>query len=73
MAMIPGIEALQRGRAEGQDGPPAPMAAGPGDAMIEKLAGLEAKLDKILELLGAGQSGQARGDVTGEAPHDDGY
>lgn len=82
--MNPMIAALQKSRSEGPAAPPvggpalppeaAPEAAGPGDALIEKLAGVEAKLDQILKLLGAEQKEEApENDATEATPNDDGY
>ena len=78
--MNPMIAALQNRRSEGPAAPPValpeggPEAAGPGDIMVQKLAGLEAKLDQILQLLGATQKEEAPADeIAPEAsPNDDG-
>lgn len=59
------IAALQKSRSDAPDagpslggGAPAPEsapAANPGEMLIEKLVGLEEKLDTILKILGGGQ------------------
>lgn len=72
------IAALQSSRSS--DAPPAPVdvapgqeeEVGPGDAMVQKLEDLEAKLDQILELLGEDES-VAENDATEAPPNDDGY
>jgi hypothetical protein len=52
-------------------GPAAPEA-GPGDAVVEKFAAMDAKLDQILQLLGAQQNEEAPADeVAPEAPPND--
>ena len=54
---------------------PAAPEAGPGDVMVEKLAGLESKLDAILKILGAEQKNEApeETDAKEAAPNDHGY
>lgn len=84
--MNPMIAALQKSRnaapaAPAPGGPASPASmpmrpeAGPGDAMVEKLAGLEAKLDAILKMLGAEQKQEAteETDEKEAAPNDHGY
>ena len=82
--MNPMIAALQKSRSEGPSAPPtggpaippeaAPEGAGPGGALIEKLAGVDAKLDHILKLLGAEQKEDVaeENDGTEATPNDDG-
>lgn len=75
------LAALQNSRSEGPAATPsappagAPEAAGPGDAMVQKLAGLESKLDAILKILGAEQKNEAPEETEGKeaAPNDHGY
>ena len=77
--MNPMIAALQTSRAAGPVAPaaagstPLPEAAGPGDAMLKKLAGIEAKIDKICAAMNlAGESGHEPGEIDGtEAPPND--
>lgn len=74
------IAALQKSRSEGPAAPPAgaPEGAAPagpaGDAIVEKFAAMDAKLDQILKLLGADQQKDAAEDDASEVtPNDDGY
>ena len=80
--MNPMIAALQKSRSEGPAAPPpgAPVgapeapAAPAGDAIVEKFAAMDAKLDQILKLLGADQQKDAAEDDASEVPpNDDGY
>lgn len=86
--MNPMIAALQKSRAADPEGPgrdlgvggapaaPAPEAAGPGDALLEKLASLEAKVDKIcaaMNLNGDAGHEPSEKDGTEAPPNDDGY
>lgn len=78
------IAALQKSRTAGPAAPPpAPAgaadaapeaAASPADVLIDKLAELEGKLDKVLKLLGANQQEESpEKDATEAPPNDDGY
>jgi len=79
------IAALQKSRSEGPAAPApagpgappagAPEAAGPGDAIVEKFSAMDAKLDQILQLLGAEQKQEAPAadDAPEAPPNDDGY
>lgn len=78
--MNPMIAALQKSRSEGPaalppagpDGAPAEAPAPAGDAIVEKFAAMDAKLDQILKLLGADQNQGAPADeVAPEAPPND--
>lgn len=81
--MNPMIAALQKSRQDAPPAPPAPLdnapeqdgAEGPGDMMVQKLEDLDAKLDQILELLGAEQKEDAteEKDAPEVPPNDDGY
>lgn len=80
--MNPMIAALQSSRQAAPEAPLSPdaaapaAAAGPGDALLGKLAGIEAKLDQIcaaLKVGGAGGDEPAGDDATEATPHDDGY
>lgn len=80
--MNPMISALQKSRSEGPVAPPigAPgavpeaPAAPAGDAIVEKFAAMDAKLDQILKLLGAEQKEAApESEATEATPNDDGY
>ena len=82
--MNPMLAALRKSRSEGPVAPTAgpamppagaPEASGPGDAMLEKCAAMDAKLDQILQLLGAEQKQEAQEgpDAKEATPHDDGY
>ncbi len=79
------IAALQKSRSAAPEGPgrdlgvgggPVPESApaqGPGDAIVEKFAAMDSKLDQILKLLGAGQQ-EAAPEMTApeDTPNDDG-
>lgn len=75
------IAALQKSRSEGPAalppaGPGAPPAAAPEaaapDALVEKFAAMDSKLDQILQLLGATQKEEAPADeIAPEAPPND--
>ncbi len=81
--MNPMIAALQKSRSAAPSGPQAPApaasapaAANPGDALLAKLAELEAKLDKIcaaLNISGHDGDAPAEKDATEATPNDDGY
>ena len=77
------IAALQNSRAAGPEAPAldAPGAhvdaeAGPGDALLDKLAGIEAKLDKIcaaMNIDGAAGKEPSEKEAKEATPNDDGY
>lgn len=81
------IAALQKSRAAAPEGPgrdlgvggapePAAPAAGPGDALLEKLAALEAKIDKIcsaMNLNGNAGNEPDEKDAKEAIPSDNGY
>lgn len=81
--MNPMIAALQKSRSAAPEGPgrdhgiggdPVPEAApaqGPGDAIVEKFAAMDSKLDQILKLLGAGHQEAAPENAAPEAPPND--
>ena len=85
--MNPMIAALQKSRSTAPAAPapggaprpqmpePAAPEAGPGDAMLQKLAGIESKLDIILKCMGAEQKEDASEETEGKeaAPNDHGY
>lgn len=81
--MNPMIAALQKSRSEGPTaplgGPAVPPEGAPeapaGDVLAEKFAAMDAKLDQILQLLGAEQKqdASAETDAKETTQNDDGY
>lgn len=76
--MNPMIAALQNSRSVSPVGPsPADAApAGPGDALLDKLASIEAKIDKIcaaMNMDGNSRNEAGEKDATEATPNDDGY